>query len=123
MWACRPCWRKRLARLFTRFRAVRDAGSVPEEAGFFLVAWMLDVLTDERAEEGLRKAEDRLEAVRAKYSLGEDTPAESEDVPDEYRKVMQQSHDAWDELYAATLEEHGEPDTARLFREHQGEFD
>src|SRR4051812_14405672 len=35
------------------YRAVRDAGSIPEEAGFFLVAWMLDVLTDERSEEGL----------------------------------------------------------------------
>jgi len=27
----------------------------PEEAGFFLVAWMLDVLTDEQAEAGLRE--------------------------------------------------------------------
>ena len=26
------------------YRAVRDASSVPSEAGFFLIAWMLDVL-------------------------------------------------------------------------------
>jgi len=31
------------------YRAVRDAGSVPEDAGFFLVAWLLDVMTDARA--------------------------------------------------------------------------
>lgn len=32
------------------YRAVRDTGSVPFEAGFFLVARMMDLLTDERAE-------------------------------------------------------------------------
>ena len=37
------------------YRAVRDAGSVPEEAGFFLVARMLDVLTDKRAEDRLAR--------------------------------------------------------------------
>jgi hypothetical protein len=105
------------------YRAVRDAGSVPEDASFFLIAWMLDVVTDERAEEGLREAEDRLEAVRQKYGLEEDTPAETDDVPDEYREAMQQSHDTWDALYVATLEEHGEHAMARLFRDDDGEFD
>ncbi len=47
------------------YRAVRDAGSEPEAAGFFLIAWMLDVLTDERAEEGLRDVAERLEQVPA----------------------------------------------------------
>jgi hypothetical protein len=105
------------------YRAVRDAGSVPEEAGFFLVAWVLDVLTDERAEAGLRETDERLEAVRQKYGLEEDVSAGLEGVPDEYREAMQQSQDAWDALYVATLEEHGEHDLARLFREGEGEFD
>jgi hypothetical protein len=105
------------------YRAVRDAGSVPEDAGFFLVAWVLDVLTDERAEPGLRETDERLEAVRQKYGLGEDVSADWEDVPDEYREALQRSHDAWGALYAATLEEHGEHDMARLFREDAGAFD
>ena len=105
------------------YRAVRDAGSVPEEAGFFLVAWMLDVLTDERAEDGLRETDERLEAVRQKYGLEEDASADSDNVPDEYREAMQQSHDAWDALYAQTLEEFGEHDLARLFREDDVQFD
>ena len=107
----------------TVYRAVRDAGSVPEEAGFFLVAWMLDVLTDERAEEGLREIEERLKAVREKYGLEADTSADAEDVPNEYREAMQQSHEAWDALYVATLEEHDEHDMARLFLEDEEEFD
>lgn len=105
------------------YRAVRDAGSIPEEAGFFLVAWMLDVLTDERAEESLREVERRLEIIRQKYGLEDDASADSDEVPDEYRQAMQQSHDAWDALYAATLEEFGEHDLARVFQEDVAQFD
>jgi len=105
------------------YQAVRAAGSVPADASFFLIAWMLDLLTDERAEEGLRETEANLEAVRQQYGLEEDTPADSEDVPDEYRAALQQVQDAWDALYATALEEHGEHDLARLFREDEAAFD
>jgi hypothetical protein len=105
------------------YRAVRAAGSVPIEASFFLIAWMLDVLTDERAEEGLREVEERLDALRQKYGLEEDAPADADDAPAEYREAMQQAHDAWTALYAASLEEFGEHDMARLFREDAAEFD
>ena len=105
------------------YQAVREAGSVPEEAGFFLVAWMLDVMMDERAEEGLRASDERLEAVRQQYGLEEDASADSADVPEEYREAMQQSHAAWDALFAATLEEHGEHELASLFREDEAAFD
>ena len=105
------------------YQAVRAAGSVPAEAGFFLVAWMLDILTDDRAEEALREVEDRLEAVRQKYGLEEDASAEEDDAPAEYREAMQQVHDAWDALYLARLEGHGEHDMARLFQEDQEQFD
>ena len=105
------------------YRAVREAGSVPEEAGFFLVAWMLDVMMDERAEEGLRASDERLEAVRQQYGLEEDASVDSADVPEEYREAMQQSHAAWDALFAATLEEHGEHELSRLFREDETAFD
>src|SRR4051812_40773050 len=46
------------------YRGVRDAGSVPEEAGFYLVSWQVDAITLRRADEGLRGHEDRLEAIR-----------------------------------------------------------
>ena len=104
------------------YRTVRDAGSVPEEASFFLIAWMLDLITDEQAEDGLRETNERLEAARQKYGLDEDTPADFDDVPAEYRDAMQQTHEAWDALYVATLEEFGEHEMVRLFRENPDEF-
>jgi hypothetical protein len=104
------------------YRAVRASGSLPAEAGFFLVAWTADLLTGDRAPEGLREAEDSLEAIREKYGLDEDAPADGDNVPAEYREAMQRCHDAWDTLYTATLEEHGEQDMARLVRDHPEEF-
>jgi len=104
------------------YQVIRAAGSMPAEASFFLVAWILDLLTDDRAEEGLREAEDRLDAIRQKYGLDEEASAEGDDVPAEYREAMQQCHDAWDALYAATLEEFGEQEMACLFRENAEEF-
>src|SRR5207302_122175 len=40
----------------------------------------------------------------------------------EFREAMERSHDALDELYIATLEEHGEHEMARLFRVDQEQF-
>jgi hypothetical protein len=105
------------------YQAVRAAGSVPAAAGCFLVAWLLDGLTDRRAEEGLRELEARLAAIRQQYGLEEDTSAESNEAPPEYRETMQQMHDAWDALYLATLEDHGEHELARLFRTDREQFD
>ncbi len=43
------------------YQAVRDAGSVPAEAGFYLVSWQIDAITLGHAEDALRPYEDRLE--------------------------------------------------------------
>jgi hypothetical protein len=32
------------------YQAIRDAGSLPEEAGFYLVAWQIDTMTGLNAE-------------------------------------------------------------------------
>jgi hypothetical protein len=70
------------------YRAVRAAGSVPAEAGFFLIPWIVDLLTDDRAEEGLREEARLLELIRQKYGLDEDLWANSDDTPAEYREAM-----------------------------------
>ena len=54
---------------------------MPADAGFFLVAWVLDLLTCQRAGEGLREAEERLEAIREEYGLSEDAPADADAPP------------------------------------------
>ena len=88
-----------------------------------LVAWLLDVMTDARATEGLRESEEQLEAIRQKYGLEEDTPVDSDDVPAEYREAMRQVHDAWDTLYVQTLSEFCEHEMARLFQTDSEQFD
>jgi hypothetical protein len=105
------------------YRSVRDAGSVPEHAGFFLVAWLLDVMTDARAEERLRESEQGLEALRQKFGLEEDTPVDSDDVPLEYREAMQRALEAWDTLYVQTFSEFCEHEMARLFQTDSERFD
>jgi len=119
----RTCPRSTISERLDIYRAVRDAGSVPEEAGFFLVAWLLDRMTDESAEVGLRESEQRLETIRQKYDLEEDAPADSEDVPAEYRDAMEEAHDAWDSLYVHTLQEFCEHEMARLFQTDAERFD
>src|SRR4051794_2221846 len=105
------------------YRAVRDAGSVPDEAGFYLVSWQVDAITLRRAEEALRGHEDRVEAVRRAHGLGEDDYWPPGEGPPEYREAQRQLHDAWEALYAATLDGFGEQGMARLFRTDRGRFD
>src|SRR5258708_7351161 len=71
----------------TVYRAVRAAGSLPADAGFFLVAWMLDLLTDERAEEGLRTVEEQLAGVRQKYGIDINTPPDHHPPPPNHQTM------------------------------------
>ncbi len=105
------------------YKSVRDSGSVPAEAGFFLVAWVLDIMMSDRAVEEFREAEEQLEAIRQKYDLDEDTPPDAAETPDEYRVACQQMGDAMDALYAMILEEHAEHEMAKLFREDPEQFE
>src|SRR5436190_1765855 len=44
------------------------------------------------------------------------------EAPAEYEELLRRHDRAWDELFAAQLESHGEPAMARLFREDPEEF-
>src|SRR4051812_35393993 len=105
------------------YRAVRAAGSVPEKAGFYLVSWQIDAITLGRADEGLRGHEDRVEAVRKAHGLAEDDYWPPGEGPPDYQEAQRQLHDAWEALYAVTLDELGEQEMARLFRTDRGRFD
>lgn len=105
------------------YQAVSKAGSIPADAGFFLVAWQLDIITGHYAEEELREQDGRLEAIRVKHNLQDDVSTHDEGVPEEYLQAMQEYHSAWDDLYVATLEKFGEHAMARLFRQDREKFD
>src|ERR1700679_3182778 len=72
------------------YRAVRDAGSVPEDAAFFLVSWQIDAITLLDAEMALRPYEERVEALRQNYGLDEDEPPIPGKGPPEYEEAQNQ---------------------------------
>ena len=63
------------------YQAVRKADSVPTAVSFFLIAWLLDgLMTDRRAEPGLRELEARLAAIHYQHGLEEEVSADSDEV-------------------------------------------
>ena len=130
--AAPPPWSAAWARLGPRptdeqrlavYRAVRDAGALPDDAGFYLVAWQIDAVTLPYAEQALRDLEERLRAIERAHGLGEDDCWPAGEGPPEYREVQRQLHEAWDALYTAKLEELGEPAMARLYSDDREEFE
>jgi hypothetical protein len=105
------------------YQAIRDSGVLPADAGFYLVAWEIDTITDHRAETALSHLDDRLRAIEAAHGLEEDEFWEPGEAPAEYRDALERYDQAWDELFAAQLEEHGESEIAALFQTDPEEFD
>ena len=105
------------------YRSVRGSGDLPAEAGFYLVAWQLDVIAGLRAEHEQQELEERLEAIRCEHGLDEGDEWLPGEAPAEYERLLEESHAAWDRLYARTLEEFGEREIARLYRHDREEFE
>jgi hypothetical protein len=105
------------------YQAVRAAGSVPAEAGFFLVAWMLTILTHKQAEKELGPSEAEIEFIRKRFGLDEEVPDAHDDLPAEYFEAMQQVHESWGRLYLETIHAHGESDLGHLFAEDRKRFE
>jgi hypothetical protein len=99
------------------YRAIRSSGSLPEDAGLYLVSWQVDALARRHAEQALRHLDDQLEALERAHELDEGEAWGPGEAPPEYAAALRRYHDAWDEIFAANLEQYGEADMARLFRE------
>ena len=104
------------------YRAIRSSGSLPEDAGFYLVSWQIDALADRHAEQALRHIDDQLEALEQAHGVDEGVAWGPGEAPPEYAAVLRRYHDAWDAIFAEQLEQYGEADMARLFREDPEEF-
>jgi len=89
---------------------------LPEAAGLYLVAWQIDAMTSEIAEDALRHLQEQMDAVLKAHDLNEEDIWGSGAAPPEYEELRQQYMDAWDELYAQKLRNYGEPAMADLFR-------
>ena len=85
------------------YQAIRDAGSVPEEAGFYLVAWQIDFMTSLEAATSLRDLDDHMAVVKKNHGLEELDPWPAGKMPAEYEALWHQYQQAWDELYTWKL--------------------
>jgi hypothetical protein len=105
------------------YQAIRDAGDLPEDAGFYLVSRQIDAMTSLLAEEVLANFDEQMEAVREQHGLDKEEFWDDEEVPGEYKQLLQKQQDAWDALFAEKLSELGEHKMAELFRADRDRFD
>lgn len=105
------------------YRAVRDSGLLPHEAGFFLVSLQIDEIATRDSRESLREYEDRMEAVQEAYQFDDGEVWSPETAPEGYQETQREYHQAWEELFARKLEEFGEQEMARLFRSDRERFE
>lgn len=105
------------------YQAVRDAGVLPADAGFYLVTWHIDAMSSFFAETELRDLEDRMNAIERQHGLAEDEFWLPDEAPAEYEQVRQQYQAAWDGIFIRLLEHFGEWKAAELFEQDREGFE
>ena len=106
----------------TVYQSIRNAGTVPDDAGFYLVAWQIDVIASLFAESALQEMDERITALKRACGLEEGDFWPPDEAPEEYETLRHEQQVAWDQIYADTLEEFGEHELARKFQDDPGEF-
>jgi hypothetical protein len=104
-------------------QAIRDSAVLPEDAGFHLVCFQVDLIAERLADTALREIELRLDAIRIAHGLTEDEDWSLAEAPAEYRAVSEEYKRASDDLFIRVLEAHGEHAMATLFRNDKDAFD
>lgn len=112
------------AQLLVTFREARDTGTVPPDAGFFLVAHILLAMADEAIPEDPRVLElgRELEAMERYYGLPEDKSWEPGEAPEEWEALCRQYDMACDEARATFFRAYGEAEMADLFQHDRAAF-
>ena len=98
------------------YQAVRDSGCLPAEAGLYLVSWQIDAMASMDAEISLHHLDQRMKAIEEAHGLEEGEFWPPGKAPKRYEELRRKYQDAWDEIFAAALEEHGEQEMAQQFR-------
>ncbi|MBJ6760449.1 hypothetical protein JGU66_06715 [Myxococcaceae bacterium JPH2] len=105
------------AQLLVAFRGARDEGSVPPDAGFFLVAHLLTAMADESISEDarVRFLARELDALEREYGLGDEGWPEDELPPEDWEALCAAYDEACDEARAVFFRAYGEEEMARLY--------
>jgi hypothetical protein len=104
------------------YQAVRRAGALPSDAGFALIAWQVEVITNEEADVRLKDLDDRIAAIEQAYAWETGEPGPDDEAPPEYDQLRQQYQDAWVNIYVANLELLDGPEMAEQYRTDLDEF-
>ncbi|HEV2973074.1 MAG TPA: hypothetical protein VGY55_24115 [Pirellulales bacterium] len=99
------------------YQSIRNAGTVSDDAGFYLVAWQIDVIASQFAEKAFCEMDERLAAIERAHGLEEADFWGPNEAPEEYETLRHKQRVAWDRIFADKLQEFGEHELARKFRD------
>ncbi|NTX05538.1 hypothetical protein HUA74_28645 [Myxococcus sp. CA051A] len=108
------------AQLLVAFRAAREEGVVPPDAGFFLVAHILTAMADEALTEvpRVQRLALELDLMEREYGMEDGCWQDDEEPPPEdWEALLAEYENACDEARAAFFRAYGEEDMARLYVE------
>jgi hypothetical protein len=105
------------AQLLVTFREARDNGTVPPDAGFFLVAHILLAMADETLPDDpqVRALGHELEVMERDFGLPEDKSWAPGEAPEEWEALSRQYEIACDAARATFFRAYGEAEMAELF--------
>jgi hypothetical protein len=112
------------AQLLVTFREARDDGTVPPDAGFFLVAHILLAMADEALAEDakVRELEHELEVMERDYGVPEEGGWAPGEEPEEWEALCRQYEMACDEARAAFFRTYGEAEMAEMYLHDRAAF-
>jgi hypothetical protein len=112
------------AQLLVTFREARDNGTVPPDAGFFLVAHILLAMADEAIAEDPLVIElgRELEKMERDYGLEEEQSWAPGEAPEEWEALNRQYDIACDQARVAFFRAYGEQQMAELFLHDRAGF-
>ncbi|AGC41677.1 hypothetical protein MYSTI_00319 [Myxococcus stipitatus DSM 14675] len=108
------------AQLLVAFRAAREEGVVPPDAGFFLVAHILTAMADEALTEmpRVQRLALELDLMEREYGMLDGVWCDDEEsAPEDWEALCAEYEAACDEARAAFFSAYGEEDMARLYLE------
>jgi hypothetical protein len=106
------------------YQAMRAAGAIPPEVGFFMVARILERRVDRVHQAAYWKEfATRFHALREAHGLADNEDWGSGEGPPELQALDAEFEATWDQITAAVYEQAGEAELAHLFRNDGAEFD
>ncbi|HOF87222.1 MAG TPA: hypothetical protein PLZ36_03825 [Armatimonadota bacterium] len=106
------------------YQEIRRAGLLPNEATFFLIAWAVETIANDRAAALLQaQYQSRFAEMEERLGLSEQAIEHLESAPPEYRALHLEFAQAAAALFVATFQAFGEHKMASLLRRNSEEFD